>query len=584
MVQWALAYLAGAWLVLQVLDVFGQNLDWPGWIFRATTAVLAVGFLAALVVAWYHGERGRQRVSGVELLMLAGILVLAGTAVALVRGDASPPARETVTSPEQGPSSPPPRPGVDAAATVAALPFDNLSGDTAAEPFVRGIHSDLITQLSRIGALKVISRTSVERYRDTDRALPEIARELGASWILEGDVQTAGGRVRVNAQLLDAGADVHVWAESYDRSLTVENIFQIQADLARKIAAALEAELSPEEQVRLGRAPTENLQAYNLYLTGRHLADRRSAESLNRAVGYFREAIELDSTYARAYVGIAEVQIALGSWGLVPASQAFPAAREAARKALSLEGFLGEAWTSLGYIRYWYDWDWEAAEAAFRRAVELSPSYSTAHHWYSLLLATLGRFDEAERAINRAVELDPLSRIIRTIAARLHWLRGESERAVAEHRRALEIDPGYAVGHMWLALAYESQGKIDEARRHFRRAAELDPEAPVPLAGLAHAHAIAGEEARALELLAELRRRGGGQSPVPYWSAVVHTDLGQIDRAFEELDRAFRVRDGWMTELKVTPLLAPLRPDPRYSALLRRLGLDADANASGSVR
>lgn len=570
MVQWALAYLAGVWLVVQIVDVFGQNLGWPGWIFRSAVAALAVGFLAAMVVAWYHGERGRQRMSGVELALLAGILAMAGAAVMVVRGD--PPGLEPPGLRDGAPDVAPAG-RIDAAGTVAVLPFANLSGDPEVEGFVRGIHDDLLTQLSMLGALRVISRTSVERYRETERTIPEIGRELGASWILQGGIQRSGDRIRMNAQLLDAEADVHVWAERYDLRLTVENIFQIQADLARNIASALQAELSPEEETQLGRAPTEDLEAYNHYRTGRHLADRRSTESLGLAVVHFQRAIELDPTYGRAYAGMADAYTQMGTWGLIPGDEAFPAASDAARNALRVDPLLGDAWASLGYIHYWYDWDWEAAESAFRRAIELSPSYSTAHHWYSLLLVTLNRFGEARAALDRAVELDPLSRIIRTIKGRLHWLSGEADHAVEEHRRALELDPAYAVGHMWLGLAHESLGEVGEAVRHYGRAAELDRESPVLLAGLARAHVLSGEAGRAMELLEDLRRRGGGESPVPFWTAVVHAGLGRRDAAFDELELAFRSRDGWLTEVGVTPLLEPIRPDPRYAALLRRLDL-----------
>lgn len=576
----AVTYATVAFIGFQAVNLLIPATTLPAWADELLLAFLIAGFPVALVLAWAFevtpegvrrapgvaaeggtgpgAEAGGERREGRRRTWLYGTALVGALAVVgyvfLGTGGGA-----------DGEGS--------ALRSVAVLPFDNLSDEPDAEPFVQGIHADLTTQLSTVGALKVISRTSVERYRDTERPLPEIARELGASWILEGGVQAAGDRVRVSARLLDAGSDAYVWAERYDRRLTVENVFRIQADLAGKIAAAMEAELSAEERGRLGRPPTGNLEAYNLYRTGRRLADRRSTESLERAVDYFREAIAHDSTYAQAYVGIADVHTQLGTWGVMTHGEAFHTAREAAQKALSLDDRLGSAWASLGYIRFWYDWKWEAADRAFRRAVELNPSYSTAHHWYSLLLASLGRFEEAETAIDRALELDPLSRIVRTIEARLHWLRGDEERAVAGHRRALELDPGYAVGHMWLALAYESQGRLDDARRHYERASALDPDAPVPLAGMAHAHAISGEREEALELLRELRRRGGGESPVPVWSAVVHADLGQVDRAFEQLDLAFRVRDGWLTDLEVNPLLAPLRSDPRYRSLARRLGL-----------
>lgn len=579
--QVAVTYLVAAFVVVQLADLAAGAFDFPGWFEPMIWVVAGLGFPITLVVAWAfeltpegvrrttetdpaqvaaeadlmspEQDRARSRLAMKALvgLGLVGAAVVGGWYLMGGGGE----------SPEISDN------------TVAVLPFDNLSEELAAEPFVRGIHADLTTQLSMMSALKVISRTSVERLNDAGRPVPEIARELGASWVLAGGVQTAGDSVRVTAQLLDARSDAQVWAERYDRRLTVENIFGIQADLAQNIADAMEAEISPEEQGRLGRPPTADLEAYNLYRMGRNLADRRSTESLSQAADYFREAIALDSSYAQAYVGLADVHTQLGTWGVMSRREAFRTAREAAQRALSLDDVLGSAWTSLGYIRYWYDWDWGAAEQAFRRAIELNPGYSTAHHWYSLLLATLGRFDEAETAIGRAVERDPLSRIIRTIEARLRWLRGDAEGAVTGHRRALELDPSYAVGHMWLALAYENQGMIDEARRHYRRATTLDPDGPVPLAGLAHAHAISGERQEARELLRELRRRGEGESPVPFWSAVVHADLGEIDRAFEQLDLALRVRDGWVTELAVTPLLAPLRSDPRYHELAGQLGL-----------
>ncbi len=294
--QWAIAYVAGGWLLLELLGFVADNFGWPGSIVRGATVLLGVGFFVTLVLAWYHGEKGHQRVGGVELLMLAALLLIAGVAVRQVTesGAAADDSSETVLAPPLGAAS------VEGA-SIAVLPFENQSAEPENEYFSDGITDDIITQLAKIGGLKVISKTSVMKYRDRgNKSLKEIGEELSVAAILEGGVRRVGDRVRINAQLIDARTDRHMWAETYDQELTAANIFAIQSDVALEIARALRATLAPEVSERIERAPTTSLEAYDLYARGRYLWGQQTRESLEESVDHFQRAIAIDSTYALA--------------------------------------------------------------------------------------------------------------------------------------------------------------------------------------------------------------------------------------------------------------------------------------------
>jgi serine/threonine-protein kinase len=450
--------------------------------------------------------------------------------------------------------------------SIAVLPFVNRGDDAETAPFVDGVHDDILTQLSKIDDLKVISRTSVMKYRDTDMSAVDIADELGVVTLLEGGVQRAGNRVRMNIQLIDARTDDHLWAETYDEELTAANVFAIQTDLARQIARALHATLSPELSQRLERLPTESLEAYDLYAEGRYAWNQRSADGMRRAIELFELAIEADSSYALAYAGLADAFTTLFSWNFVRWDDAFPQIDTALDQALDLDSLLGEARTTrANFLRM--QRAWPEAEREFARALELSPGYATAHHWYALMLSKLGRFDEALTEIRIAAELDPLSPMISTNVGWLHSLARDYEAAVEQLTRTVQREPDFYYANILLGDALAELERFPEAIAASRRGAELAPLPNVEL-WLARVYARAGRRAEALRIVEE-RSQGD-----PTRIALVFLALGESQQAFQFLERAFEVDSPFLDEFKVEPRYDPLRSDPRFDEMLQRLRLD----------
>ena len=464
--HWAVAYLAAAWLSLEALGFVAEYFGWPIWLVRSAIVVAAVGLPVVLVLAWYHGQKGPMRLRGRELLILAGLFLLGAVSVSVwgvserslsqrPTGDASPPGEQL---------------------SLAVLPFSTRAtgNDEEAIIFAEGMHDDLITQLSKIGTLKVISRTSVMTYRNSDQPLPAIARELGVATVMEGGVDQVGDRIRMNVQLIDAMTDTHLWAETYDERLTAANIFAIRSELALKVAQALQATLTPEEEARIEAQPTQDLQAYELYLKGRHFWNRRTLEGLETAADYFRQAIERDSSFALAWVGLADAYSVRPSWDYMAAEEALAIAKPAAERALQLDETLAEAHASFGLVLD-YEETREEAETEFRRAIELNPSYATGHHWYSELLASMHRTEEALREIRRARELDPLSPIIGASYCLLLTYVWLFEAALEQCDWTIELSPEFAAGHAFRSRALEMLGRAEEALSPARRAAEANP-------------------------------------------------------------------------------------------------------------
>jgi TolB-like protein len=416
--------------------------------------------------------------------------------------------------------------------SVAVLPFSNMSGDPENEYFSDGITDDIITQLSKIADLKVISRTSVMQYKGTEKNLRQIGEELGVATILEGGVRKVGDRVRINAQLVNASSDAHLWAETYDRELT--DIFAIQGDVAQQIASALRSTLTPDEQERLRRHPTDNLQAYELYIQGRFFWNRRTVQDIQRAIELFERATELDSTYALAYAGLADTYLTLYSWNWMPWADAYPQADRTLRRALELDPLLPEAHASRAVLLE-QQLDRAGAEAEYLRAIELAPGYAPAHHWYALMLANLGRFDEARAEILAAAELDPLAPIIGTNVGQAFFLARDYDAAIAQLEATIESEPAFQYAWVLLGRAYlERAGQSEEANR------------------------IVEENTH------------GDRTRV----ALVYVAAGDAERAFEWLERAHADQSPFLHELKVEPGYDPIRSDPRFGELLRRMRLE----------
>jgi adenylate cyclase len=453
--------------------------------------------------------------------------------------------------------------------TVAVLPFLNMSPHAENEYFADGITEDVIAQLSKIHALTVISRTSVMPFKKREPSLQEISAALGATTLLDGSVRRVGDRVRIVAQLVDARTDRHLWAETYDRELT--DIFAIQSDVALHIAAALEAKLSPDERTRIRKKPTSSLQAYQLYLHGRHDFIRFTPDGLKRAIEYFERAVARDPAYALAYATIAMAYAELAESGAMPPDEARPRATQAASEALRIDPALGEAHCAMAYLMSLWEFDWEGAEAAFRRAIDLTPNNADAHDLYGRMCAAIGRFDDALALARRAQELDPLAH--RLDVATILLRAGRYHEAEVEAARAVELDPDQDRARATKGWALLKQDRVDEGLAEIERAVEVAPGNAQWLAQLGQARAMAGRIDGAREILHELEARAASGFVAPYHLAFVHTGLGDHERAIDLLERAFDERAGSIYGIKGSFLFAPLRSHPRFQALLARMNL-----------
>jgi serine/threonine protein kinase/tetratricopeptide (TPR) repeat protein len=456
--------------------------------------------------------------------------------------------------------------------SIAVLPFDNLSADPENEFFADGITEDVTAQLSKIRSLKVISRSTVMRFKHREQSLREIGVALDVTTLLEGSVRRAGNRVRVVAQLIDAESDRHLWAETYDRDLT--DIFAIQSDVALQIAAALKAELTHEERTRIRQEPTDDVQAYQLFLLGRRCLSRWTQEGVDQGLRYLEQAIERDPNYALAYATIAftYTDIGLGVAGALPPEEAFRRAKAAVARGLEIDSDLAEGHAVLGYLKIACDYDWVGAEEELERAIELNPNSGEAYDYYGLMLSALERYDEALVMQRRAHELDPLTHRGVDIAT-THLRAGQYDDGLRTIARVLDDDPHFALGHATLGWAYLLKGMPDQGITELQRALSLSPDSSMYLAQLGQAYAQVGRTDEAREVLRRLEELSRQRYVSPYHMAYVHVGLGENDRAMDWLERAYEERAGALFGVKGSFLFTSLRGHPRFQALLRKMNL-----------
>ncbi len=451
--------------------------------------------------------------------------------------------------------------------SLAVLPLENLSRDPDQEYFSDGMTDALITELQKIRSLRVISRTSVMRFKKSEESLPEIAKTLNVKAVVEGSVLREGDVVRINVQLIQASPEKHLWANSFDRDM--KGVLVLQTDVARAIAQEVRALVTPEEKKEMASSRPVNPEAQEAYLKGRFYWNKRTEPDLQRAIDYFNQAIEKDPSYALAYAGLASTHVLLPNYGLLSATEAKTKAEAAAGRALQLDPTLGEAHAVLAGIKSDYDWDWAGAESEFKLAIELSPSYPTAHQWYGELLSYLGRLDEALAEIEQAHELDPLSLIIITQLGNALYFKREYDNAIVQYKKAIELDPDFPGAHVGLGWAYEMQGKLDEAIAEFQEVRTLG----AGLAELGYGYARAGKRTEAAEILNELLEVSRQGDQVSSSIALVYYGLGDMGKMFEWLDEAYEQRGPGLLLMKVDPLFDGLRSDPRFTALLKKMGL-----------
>ena len=438
--------------------------------------------------------------------------------------------------------------------------------------FADGLTEELITRLSTISGLEVIARTSTMRFRGTAKSVREIGKELTCGSVLEGSVRKAGNKLRVTAQLIDTTTEKHLWVQNYDRQL--EDVFAIQTEVAQNVSDALETQLLDEEKQQIERKPTGDISAYTFYLKGRYYWNERNKESLEKSIKYFEEAIRRDAGFALAYAGLADSYIVLVDGTHLPRSEGFPKAKEAARKALELDDTLAEAHTSLGNILR-AEWDWIRAEEEFAKALQANPNYATAHHWYSIHLLCLGRVDEAMRELKIAEELDPLSPMIHAYGG--GWVYASTRQydtALAELDKSLELDPNFLPAHWHRVWVYLAESMHEEALAEMERVLPfLQPLSTANRAWVGAAYAIAGQTEEAKRILRECEEASAHEraEDVNHWAlAIIHLKLGDKDRAFEWLKKAFEARTRTPFEVKVFPFLDEITSDPRFDELMKK--------------
>ena len=454
--------------------------------------------------------------------------------------------------------------------SLAVLPMENLSGDASQDYFSDGMTDELITELGQINGLRVISRTSIMTYKGARRLLPQIARDLKVDAVVEGTVLRSGNRVRITAQLILADADKHLWARSYEGDL--RDTLALQGQVARSIASEIRIELTPHERALL-QGKAVNPEAYEAFLKGRYFWNKRTADGLRQAIEYFNQAIEKDPTYAPAYAGLTDSYALAGDWqyGVLAPVEAYPKAKAAAAKAIALDGSLGEAHISLAWCLDGFDWSWEAGGKEFNRGIELSPGYATGHHWYGWHLATLGRHDEAVAELEKAQNLDPLSLIISADLAEELLIAHRYDDATRQIRKTINMDPFFALAHYVLGEVLVQKRMNNEAIGELQKAIELSPGSSAFTANLAYAYAVSGRQDQAVKILNDLKSRSRGASSSFPEIALVYVGLGDRDQAMAWLEKAYAER--FNPGVLLRPAFDPLRSDPRFQTLLRRIGL-----------
>jgi TolB-like protein/cytochrome c-type biogenesis protein CcmH/NrfG/predicted Ser/Thr protein kinase len=464
-------------------------------------------------------------------------------------------------------------PKAEAIDSIAVLPFENLSGDPGQEYIVDGMTDEIIGQLGKIRALKVISRTSSMQYKGVEKPLPEIARELSVKSILEGSVRRGGDHVRISVNLVNARTDKSIWSDTYD--MTIADIFGLQTDVAWQVVHALRATLSPEEKSRLEEKQSANAEAYQLYLKGNYFLNKRAGEETRKAVRCFEQALELDPEYAAAYDGLSSAYYSMSIYGHVSPKETYPKAREYALRALKLDESSAHAHATLASLSM-YDWDWKASEKEYSRAIELEPNVAGTRDGYAFFLLQTDRTGEAVVQETRAVELDPLAIGFRQNLGEVLYYARRYDESIKASLETIEMDPEYPQTHMFLGMAYAAQGKIEEAVKALDRDKEISGgRKPEIESWIGVAYALAGQRDRARQIYTDMLQQSKSNFISPFSLACICFVLGDVDKGFEWLEEGYEQHDPRMSFLKVHPACGGVRTDPRYVECLKKMRLGA---------
>jgi len=565
----AVAYAVVAWLLIQIATQVFPFFEIPNWGVRLVVLLIVAGFPIALVLGWAFEmtPQGIKRTETADAahqhsrnrIWIYVVVVGAGLSLGLfLLGRYTASRAVSVGFESQNTSA-------AFEKTIAVLPFANLSRDPDNAYFAVGIQDEIITRLSKISDLKVISCTSTQRFKSAPDDIPAIAAQLRVANVLEGSIQRTADAVRVNVQLVKAATNDHLWADTFDRHLT--DIFAVESEIAKTIAETLRAKLSGSEQNAIAARPTENTEAYQLYLRGRFFWNKRTGQNLNKAAEYFNQAITADSSYALAYVGLADSYVLMPLYGGGTPQDCNPKAKAAAEKALQIDNQLAEAHTSLAEI-FCFDLDLLRAVPEFDRAIELNPNYPTAHQWYgSSALTSLGRFHQAIAEVTRAIALDPLSLVINSDLGNSYYRARRYDEAIKQLRKTIDLDPDFYYAHWNLGSALKAKGDLRGAIEQYEKARALN-EDPSMLGLLGNAYAAAGRKDEAIKIRDELETISKQRYVSAYSFALVYLGLGDRDEAIRRLQKSYEDRAGESLRfIRVDPLLDPLRGDPRFEAL-----------------
>ena len=564
----AVAYAVVGWLIAQITTQIFPFLEIPNWIVRLVIVLIAIGFPIALVIAWAFEAtpQGIQRTEVADTMpATAGqkkhawiFVVFVGAALSISLFFIG---RYIGRNNAGAPELP--------AKSIAVLPFDNLSRDPDNAYFAEGVQDEILTRLAKVADLKVISRTSTQRFKSAPDNLPQIAKQLGVMHILEGSVQKANDQVRVNVQLINAMSDAHLWADTYDRKLT--DIFAVESDIAKTIADTLQAKITGSEKQMMTAQPTSNTEAYELYHKGRSLWEKRSGDNIPKAIAFYKQAIERDPNYALAYAGLASAYIILPFWAGADRLDAYSKAEDAALKALHLDSNLAEGHLALGKVYFWKI-DLAASLREYQRATELKPNDAGAHHWLGNdALAALGRFEEAIAEVKHAVELDPLSPVINTDLGTTFYYAHRYDESARQLRKTLEIDPTFFYAYFNLGIALQAKGDLSGAISEYEKAKQLSDNTFVSTL-CAQAKAHAGDKDAALRMLSDLDKISQNREVLGYYRALLYLSLNNRDEALHCLEQGLKERDGAdISWINVDPLLDSLHGDPRFEALVQKV-------------
>jgi len=543
-IQVIIVYATAAFVIIELVNNVFEPLRLPDWTPTMVIVILAIGFPFAIIFSWIFD------------ITLKGI----------VKTETIEPVKEPKEDYSLSENS------TRLENSIAVLPFQDMSPQKDQEYFCEGMAEELINALTKVARLQVASRTSAFQFKGKGYDIGKIGKELNVHSVLEGSIRKAGNKLRITAQLINVSDGYHLWSEKYDRDM--EDIFAIQDEISLAIVDNLKLKLLRDEKTNLVKHHTENKEAYNLYLKGKYFWNRRTEVGFNKAFGFFQSAIEIDPQYALPYIGIADTYNISGHFCFIPPSEAFEKARAAATKALEIDKNLSEAHTSLAWIHTYYDRNWILAEKEYKLSIDLNSEYATAHEWFAIFLAGRGRFDEAITEINKAIELDPLSVMINAILGIVLYFSRRFEEAIEQFRKTLEMNPNFPFAHIWQGLSYLGIAAHDKALVSLMKFEALAKDMTYGLGLLGMTYALADQNIKAFEILEKMEKLSETKYLSPMYKALIFLGLGNKDKAFTYIDKAFIDREPFLCYLKTIPVVDSLRSDPRFIELLKKMGLE----------